>query len=211
MWRQRRGGCGAGGVLWAAALLACASAAAASRGEDLTQRSAPPVLASLLACLTETLNLGGIPFVLTDGSLLGAMRDGTLIPWDTDVDVAVAEKDRARLAALARDWPAGASPSCPVGWRLEDAARRGDKSARMPPFRLWSTTPHSVWPELTAWADIEVRADAEATNARVLCWLASVKTWCPPLRAAQAELAALYGAEWRRPLYTWDAKLRRWV
>jgi SAM-dependent methyltransferase len=35
----------------------------------------------------------GIPYFLTDGSLLGAVREGDLLPWDTDLDIAVRYED----------------------------------------------------------------------------------------------------------------------
>jgi phosphorylcholine metabolism protein LicD len=37
------------------------------------------------------------------GSLLGAVRDGQLIAWDSDVDIGILATDRDRLTALASE------------------------------------------------------------------------------------------------------------
>ena len=44
-----------------------------------------------------------LPFFLTYGSLLGAVRHGGVIPWDDDIDIAIFAQDEARLHALATE------------------------------------------------------------------------------------------------------------
>ena len=53
--------------------------------------------------LFETLDLFdrmGITYWLDDGSLLGIIRDGTLIPWDHDVDIGIPGESVERILAL---------------------------------------------------------------------------------------------------------------
>lgn len=42
----------------------------------------------------------GVPHWLDFGTLLGAVRDGELIPWDTDADFGIFARDRERVLAL---------------------------------------------------------------------------------------------------------------
>jgi hypothetical protein len=58
------------------------------------------LLGSLLGNACTTLNQVGIPYWLDRGSLLGAARDGQIIPYDDDVDIAVRHEDieRAKIA-----------------------------------------------------------------------------------------------------------------
>lgn len=51
----------------------------------------------------------GLTWYLVCGGLIGAMREGDLIPWDDDLDVAMPRKDYDLLCAAAkREWPDGA-------------------------------------------------------------------------------------------------------
>ena len=49
-----------------------------------------------------------IPWYLICGGLIGALRDGDLIPWDDDLDIAVTREGYEKLkAAVAGEWSAG--------------------------------------------------------------------------------------------------------
>jgi phosphorylcholine metabolism protein LicD len=50
--------------------------------------------------LVKTLNKYAIPYVVTDGTLLGVMRHGGFIPWDDDIDIAIDKKDVPTLIWL---------------------------------------------------------------------------------------------------------------
>jgi lipopolysaccharide cholinephosphotransferase len=57
----------------------------------------------LLATFHEVCTELGIPYFLTSGTLLGAVRSGDWIPWDDDVDVMMFRADYERLVPLIQD------------------------------------------------------------------------------------------------------------
>lgn len=50
-----------------------------------------------LVDVTERLEAHAVPHILYEGTLLGLVRDGDIIPWDSDVDIAVFEPIPATL------------------------------------------------------------------------------------------------------------------
>ena len=51
--------------------------------------------------VTSVLEGGGVRYFLSTGTALGAVRHGgAIIPWDTDVDIAVWPEDKAKVEAL---------------------------------------------------------------------------------------------------------------
>jgi len=62
-------------------------------------------LVELLVALDATLKQVDVPYWLDAGTLLGAERDGGLIPWDDDLDVCVLAGDHQRLLAAAERFP----------------------------------------------------------------------------------------------------------
>ena len=58
------------------------------------------VLTDMLARLLAYCEAHGIPIFLIGGTALGALRDGGMIPWDDDIDLALLREDYERLMDL---------------------------------------------------------------------------------------------------------------
>ena len=58
------------------------------------------VLTDMLARLLAYCEAHGIPIFLIGGTALGALRDGEMIPWDDDIDLALMREDYERLMDL---------------------------------------------------------------------------------------------------------------
>ncbi|WP_372736446.1 LicD family protein [Nocardioides sp.] len=68
----------------------------------------------LLETFDKACTATGIPYYLTSGTLLGAVRSGDWIPWDDDVDVIMFREDYERLAPVIGDHlPANVAFSAP--------------------------------------------------------------------------------------------------
>jgi len=63
----------------------------------MTQKTLDPNFVDALTILTDT----GVRFWVSEGTLLGLIRDGALIEWDADIDVSVFADDNA-LPAIAQ-------------------------------------------------------------------------------------------------------------
>ncbi|CDW80217.1 UNKNOWN [Stylonychia lemnae] len=60
---------------------------------------------TLLNKVREIFNDNNIPFWLEGGALLGAVRNQGMIPWDTDIDIAMRQEDQYKLEELAKHLP----------------------------------------------------------------------------------------------------------
>jgi cytidyltransferase-like protein len=58
---------------------------------------------ALLSSVTALLEYSDIPYWITQGTLLGAMRGGKLIQWTNDVDISVLYEDFPRILSLLRN------------------------------------------------------------------------------------------------------------
>jgi phosphorylcholine metabolism protein LicD len=58
----------------------------------------------LLKTATDILNRAGIRYSLDAGTLLGIIREDRLLPWDTDMDIAVSSEYAPRLQALRKEF-----------------------------------------------------------------------------------------------------------
>lgn len=65
-----------------------------------TRKSIPSVL-----ILTKLLNAENVPYFVTSGTLLGAVRHAGIIPWDTDVDFAIKIEDIDQLYTFLDKYP----------------------------------------------------------------------------------------------------------
>ena len=57
------------------------------------------VAKTMLRKVTDLFDKLGIEYVLDFGTLLGIVRENRLLPWDTDLDISIAEKDLGKLRA----------------------------------------------------------------------------------------------------------------
>lgn len=64
-----------------------------------------PLLLEILKSFDAYCRKNGISYVLSDGSLIGAVRHRGFIPWDDDIDVALLAEEYDKLLALAQQDP----------------------------------------------------------------------------------------------------------
>lgn len=57
-------------------------------------------LMTILGTLIKILDLNEVPYIATYGTHLGAVRHGDLIPWDTDIDIAILSDYRHKTLTL---------------------------------------------------------------------------------------------------------------
>jgi hypothetical protein len=60
-------------------------------------------LYNILCDVTEVLEAHDLGYFISFGTLLGAVRHGGLIPWDTDTDIMIAEKDKQKVTEVLRE------------------------------------------------------------------------------------------------------------
>lgn len=68
-----------------------------------TSESQISSLRNLLVNVTRLLNSAGVTYWLDYGTLLAAVRDGELIPWDHDADIGYFATDSGKIGNLRKD------------------------------------------------------------------------------------------------------------
>ena len=61
-------------------------------------------LMDIMMVLDQICEDNGIPYMLTGGNVLGAVRHGGFIPWDDDLDISLLKKDYKRLIKVLRNY-----------------------------------------------------------------------------------------------------------
>ena len=61
-------------------------------------------LMDLMMVLDGICRDNNIPYMLTGGNVLGAVRHGGFIPWDDDIDIALLDKDYKKLVKVLRNY-----------------------------------------------------------------------------------------------------------
>ncbi len=170
---------------------------------------------ALLLTVARALDRAGLHWHLEGGTLLGIVRDGDLLPWDTDMDVSVQADDAPHLMKVLREalpwaqWrlaPRRFAADGPA-WRrgqlrlLKVASRRFgflDGALRLDVFVKYLADGHVWW-------------QAEEKVMRVPAMLYAAHDVIPwrggTLRAPadhQRYLTLKYG-DWRRPVREWKA------
>lgn len=67
---------------------------------SVERRRAPQTLVGLLRYVDDLLTRHAIAYWANSGTLLGAMREGDVVPWDNDADLMIRNEDMDRVAAL---------------------------------------------------------------------------------------------------------------
>ena len=66
----------------------------------LLKRFSFEALKSQFIEIIDLLNKKEVPYFVDCGALLGIVRDGDLLPWDNDTDLAINAEDEAKLTAV---------------------------------------------------------------------------------------------------------------
>lgn len=84
-------------------------------------------LADMMNKITAVLDREGIPYLLDGGTLIGALRTNSFIPWDDDVDIALHIQDVARAKVVLKQ---------SLDYDLQDATNDEFYSPRLANFRI---------------------------------------------------------------------------
>jgi hypothetical protein len=159
-------------------------------------------LLELIDCVHELLAEHGIRHWLDFGTLLGAVRDGTLIPWDTDADFGILARDADRVLALRGDIEARGhrlSLDDPAVIRVHysDANRL---ALDLTPWTERDGLLHCAEGPLDVWPGMHDRLAFPASFVRVLSRVGLDGRLLPAPGDVEHLLAEhRYGPDWRRP------------
>lgn len=173
----------------------------------------------LMLQLTSVLSKEAIPYYIDHGTLLGLVREGDLLPWDNDVDIAIdAEYAQAAFAVLQSFLAADAQHSTPwqvsyqsgtfdtaegplQGWRIIKVTLQsaGMSAEHLVDFII----KHKVGP-LRYWlvGTTTLQAPDELTSARVSLDYQGHTLTIPA--STQQYLTLLYGDNWHIPKQDWS-------
>ncbi len=167
----------------------------------------------MLMYTTGLLEKNGIPYWLDDGTLLGIIRDGILLPWDNDIDIGVPGEYVEKVVALKRNFFPRyklLKRSAPSGWlpgRLRVAKIRPLRSEIMSDslhldiFFKYADDNESVW--VDSYCKKKV-AGYFYTNLEKITWEGN-NYWIPS--DVEKYLEVRYGKNWRTPIKEYDASV----
>ena len=146
------------------------------------------VAASHLRDLHDVLGWCGIHFWLTEGTALGAIREGRVIPTDTDIDIGIRSEDRPTLERLA----------------LPLLQRRGFVVWRRSPQLISIVKAHLYVDIMCARPGgrcIDMPCDQYLPLVQPLetIRMYGLDLWTPPV----SYLERVYGQDWRTPKHQW--------
>jgi lipopolysaccharide cholinephosphotransferase len=190
-------------------------------GVDLGDETRRGLARELLLAATRHLTDAGVPHIVDHGTLLGIHRDGDLLPWDNDVDMAIHADQlapaRIALTAFAARFRASACPQVP--WRcriVEGEIDFGGRSTRLPRiFKVEPAEDHELCRNLQLdviikhpgagqvhWLVGMITLHAAESTLTELAHLAYRGEMLPHPRDLDGYLTTLYN-DWRTPRKTW--------
>lgn len=190
-------------------------------GVDLSSDARRDLARELLLSSSAYLSEAGVAHIVDHGTLLGLHRDGDLLPWDNDIDMAIhadrLEETRAALGRFAASFRAPGCPETPWRVRLVDGTIDfGGRSAVLPRiFKVEPAEDHELCRHLQL--DVIIKHPGEG----LVHWLVGRTTLhaaesfmtdlaclqfrgiaLPHPRDLDGYLTTLYG-DWRTPRKTW--------
>lgn len=175
-------------------------------------------IVDIMRAMRSLLRQANIPWWIDYGTLLGAVRNGGIIPWDKDGDCGFLASDLPRFRALSANWT-GRSGQIPTSSGPLHVVRKNTNNMKV----RWSATNHTnidffYWTERAngtlyreKYASVD-RYKGRAFHRDRLFPLSTIK-WegltLPAPRDPEWWCEFRYGADWREPIRANNDKLAR--